>query len=314
MRVLLAGATGAIGRPLVGQLRAAGHTVVGLTRSDERARELAATGAKAVVCDALDRERLLALAAEVEPEAVIHQLTALPRRIDPRKAGPALAATNRLRVEGTRNLADAAAAAGARKLVAQSVAFAYDVGDGRLRSEDAPLVRRPPGAMRAVVDALRALEQTTLEAPGLGGVVLRYGYFYGPGTFYARDGSIAEDVVRRRMPLVGGGGGVFSFIHTDDAAAATVAALERGKPGVYNVVDDEPAAVRDWLPVYAELLRAPRPLKVPRLLARLLAGPYAVYMMCLQPGGSNAKAKAELGWSPKYPSWRDGFAAMLASP
>jgi nucleoside-diphosphate-sugar epimerase len=312
MRVLVAGATGAIGRPLVARLRGAGHQVVGMTRRAERAADLERQGATAVVCDVLDRPRLMAAVEGCRPDAVLHQLTAIPKRIDPRQVDQALAATNRLRGEGTHNLLDAARAAGARRFLAQSVAFAYAPGGAGLRREEDPLFAEPPAKFRAALAAVRELETATLAAADLGGIVLRYGYFYGPGTVYARDGSFAEDVLRRRVPLVGDGAGVFSFVHVEDAAAATVAALERGQPGVYNVVDDEPAAARDWLPFYAGLLGAKPPMRVPRLVARLLAGAYVVHVMCAQPGASNTLARARLGFKPTRPTWRDGFREVLA--
>lgn len=282
-----------------------------MTRVAERGEALRAAGARAVVCDVFDPDGLRRAAQEARPEAVVHQLTAIPTRIDPRRVAQDIEPTNRLRTEGTRNLAAAAVAAGARRFLAQSVAFAYAPDGSALRSESDPLFLEAPPRFQAMVRAVAELEQTTLGTAELEGIVLRYGFFYGPGTVYARDGSFAEDVRRRRVPILGGGDGVFSFIHVEDAAAATVAALEGGAPGVYNVVDDEPAPVRNWLPYYAGLLGAKRPLRVPAWVGRVAAGPYAVYLMSQLPGASGEKVRRALGWSPRVPSWREGFARLL---
>ncbi len=310
MKVFLAGATGVIGRPLTAQLLAANHEVVVMTRSDQRAAKLRHQGATPVVCDAFDRVNLHRCVENARPDVVIHQLTALPKRIDPRKIKAQLAQTNRLRGEGTRSLFDAALAAGAKRFLAQSIAFAYSPSGNGLKTEDDALYETPPASFADVIDAVRRLEETTLSNADLPGVVLRYGFFYGPGTVYASDGSFAEDVRRRRVPIVGKGTGVFSFIHVEDAAAATMAALDNGEPGIYNIVDNEPAPVAEWLPVYAESLSALRPRHVPRWLARLVVGPYATYLMCDQRGASNAKARRLLGWSPHYSTWRTGFARI----
>ena len=307
MRVFLAGATGVIGRPLTSHLLAANHEVVAMTRSDRRAADLQHPGVTPVSCDVFDRENLRRCVEAAQPDIVIRQLTALPKRIDPRKIKTQLIETNRLRTEGTRNLFDASLAAGAQRFIAQSIAFAYSPDGEALKTEDCALHDKPPASFGDVIGAVRSLEETTLGSADLPGVVVRYGFFYGPGTVYASDGSFAEDVRRRRVPIVGNGTGVFSFVHVEDAAAATVAALEHGEPGIFNIVDDEPAPVTDWLPVYAETLGARPPRRVPRWIARLLAGPYATYLMCDQRGAANAKAKRLLGWSPQYPTWRSGF-------
>ena len=306
MRIFVAGASGVIGRPLTEQLIAAGHEVVGITRSEQRAEGLRAAGATPVLGDVFDPGGLRRHLESARPDVVIHQLTALPKRIDPRKIETKLAATNRLRTEGTKNLFDAALAAGAKRFIAQSIAFAYDPRGEGLNTEESALHQSPHASFAETIAAVRSLEETTLSHGDLPGLALRYGFFYGPGTVYAQDGSFAEDVRRRRIPIIGNGGGVYSFVHVEDAATATVAALDRGAPGIYNIVDDEPAAVLDWLPVYAESLGARRPRRVPRWLARMLAGPYAVYLFCEQRGASNAKAKRLLGWEPKHPSWRAG--------
>jgi nucleoside-diphosphate-sugar epimerase len=308
--VFVAGASGAIGRPLVPKLVTAGHDVTGMTRSEERAARIRAAGASAVVLDVFDVEALRAALLEAAPEVVVHQLTALPERLDFRKEST-YAPTNRVRTEGTRNLLDAALAAGARRFVCQSIAFAYRPGGSRVKTEDDPLLENLPGPFGGGVRAMREMESMVLGAEGIEGLVLRYGFFYGPGTQYAPDGAQVEDMRRRRMPIVGKGTGMFSFIHLDDAADATVAAVERGAPGVYNITDDEPAELREWVPVAARAAGAPRPLRVPVWLARLVAGKEAAAFATGLPGASNAKAKRELGWEPAHPSWRTGFTEAL---
>lgn len=308
MKVFVAGATGAIGRPLVRQLLAAGHRVTGMTRSREKARALEAAGAEAAVCDAFDRDGVAEAMAGARPEAVIHQLTDLPQVYDLRKLEAAYASNDRVRREATPNLIDAARAVGARRLVAQSIAFLYAPVGGWVKDESAPPnVQAPPPFDRSV-ETMLGVERAIVEA---GGLALRYGFFYGPGTYHARDGSISEQVRRRRYPVVGRGRGMFSFVHVEDAAAAAVAALERGAPGVYNVVDDDPAPVREWLPALAEALGAKRPLRVPLLLTKLVAGAQAASFATELRGAANAKAKLELGWEPRYPSWREGFRTAL---
>ncbi len=302
MRVFVAGATGAIGRPLVPRLVAAGHEVTGTTRSEGRARDLRAAGARAAVCDALDAPALRAAVAEASPEVIVHQLTALPHRFEPRDAS-LYDATNRLRREATRTLVEAAREAGAR-VVCQSIAFAYAPVGSPIKEENDPLFTDAAEPFGTAVAAIAAMERRVLEA---GGIVLRYGWFYGPGTFYGAAGSMTADVRRRRFPVVGRGSGISSFIHTDDAAEATLAAVERGPAGAYNIVDDEPAPMREWLPVFAAANAAPRPLRVPVFLARLIAGRFAAGMATELRGASNAKARSELGWEPRWRSWREGF-------
>ena len=306
MRVFVAGASGAIGRPLVRQLLAAGHEVTGMTRREENAEAIRAAGAKAVVCDVFDAAALESALCEAAPEGVIHELTSLPPRLDP-KSKDALAPTNRLRVEGTRNLVAAAKTAGARRLIAESVAFFYVPEGDWVKDEDAPAFGEAPGQFGEASKALAELERQVTGAGGLEGIVLRYGWLYGPGTYYDRDGSQTEDFHKRRMPIVGQGTGVFSFVQVEDAASATVAAVERGDPGIYNVVDDEPAPLSEWAPAFAQAVGAKKPRRVPVWLARLIAGPAAAAMTTAQRGASNAKAKRELGWRPRYASWRQGF-------
>jgi len=278
-----------------------------MTRREAAAAEIDAAGARGVVCDVFDPEALAATVAAARPEVVVHELTSLPAELDIRRKG-VYDANNRIRREGTRNLLAAARAAGAGRVLAQSVAFVYEPAGAWVQGEDGAVMREAPGEFGASLAATMDLERQVLEA---GGLVLRYGFFYGPGTAYAGDGFQASEVRRRRFPIVGRGDGVFSFVHVDDAAAATVAACERGAGGVYNVCDDDPAPVRDWLPAYASAIGARPPRRVPKLLARLLAGPAAVAFATTLRGASNAKAKAELGWQPGYPSWRQGFAEAL---
>jgi nucleoside-diphosphate-sugar epimerase len=311
VKVLVAGATGVIGRRLVPQLLGAGHDVTAMVRSEDAARAAQGTGARHVRADALNAQGTMRAVAQAAPEVLVHQLTSIPARIDPRRLERDFAVNDRLRGEGTRNLVAAAQECGARRVIAQSVAFAYAPGPpGTIHRESDPLIsdEQASKSFRRSARALRELESAVL---GAGGVVLRYGYFYGPGSAIARNGSMGEDVARRRVPVVGRGTGVWSFIHIDDAAAATVAALDRAPSGAYNVVDDDPAPVSDWLPAFAAALGAPKPLRAPALLARLAAGSYGVMVMTSAQGASNELAKAELGWAPAYPSWREGFRSAL---
>jgi len=310
MRVFVAGASGAIGRPLIPKLLAAGHEVTGLTRSEAKAEAVRRAGASAAVVDVFDADALRAAAREAGAEVVVHELTALPERLDFRKE-ELYADTNRCRTEGTRNLLDAARAAGAHRFVSQSIAFAYRSDGARVKTEDDPLLDAAPGGFGSAIAALREMESTVLGAEGIEGLVLRYGFFYGPGTYYASDGSTVADLRRRRIPIVGKGTGVFSFIHVDDAADATVAAVEHGAPGIYNVTDDEPAQMSEWVPGLAEAAGAKPPRRVPAWAARLIAGKTATSFALDLRGASNEKAKRELGWKPAHPSWRAGFAESL---
>jgi nucleoside-diphosphate-sugar epimerase len=308
--VFVAGASGAVGRRLVPKLVAAGHEVTGMTRSESKAEAVRRGGARAAVVDVFHADALRAAVEEARPEVIVHELTALPDRIDFRKEDT-YAATNRVRTEGTRNLIAAARAAGARRLVCQSIAFAYRMDGHDLKTEDDPLLTEAPGAFGSGVSALREMEELVLGTDGLDGLVLRYGFFYGPGTYYAGHGTSTEDVRRRRLPIVGKGSGVFSFVHVDDAADATVAAVERGAPGIYNVTDDEPAPMREWVPVFAEAAGAKPPWRVPVWLARFVAGKDVSNFAVELRGASNEKAKRELGWRPAHASWRSGFAESL---
>jgi nucleoside-diphosphate-sugar epimerase len=311
MRVLVAGATGVIGRPLVKQLAETGHKVVGTTRSGERAEMIRQLGAEPAVVDARDTDALRRVVVESRPEGVINQLTALPQRLDYKRAEQTFGATTELRGKVGPALAGFAHEAGARRLISQSVCFFYASTRKRAHDEEDPLIELPPDQPAAQgVIALEALERSTVETPGLDGVVLRYGFFYGPLSAYASDGAWAEDVRRRRFPIVGKGTGVFSYIHVDDAVSATIAALERGS-GIYNVCDDDPAPMSEWLPAYAKAIGAKPPRRVPVWLASLIAGKQAAAMSTRLEGASNEKAKRELGWHPKYPSWRQGFREAL---
>ena len=311
MRVFVAGATGALGRRLVPELVARGHEVAGTTRSPAKAGALRAAGAQPVVLDVLDAGAVMTAVAAARPDVVVHEATALAGDLDLRRFEAAFAQTNRLRTEGTDHLLAAAVAAGAVRFVAQSYAgWPSARTGGPVKTEQDPLDPDPPAALRSTLDAIRHLEAAVTGAAELTGVALRYGGFYGPGTSLWAGGDHVEQIRKRRFPIVGDGGGVWSFIHIDDAAAATVAAVERGEAGVYNIVDDEPAPVREWLPVLAAAVGAPPPRHVPAWLGRLLGGDHMVAMMTEIRGSSNAKARRELGWEPRYRSWREGFAAV----
>ena len=304
MTILLGGATGAIGRPLVRRLVAAGHEVVGLTRREERAREIDRAGARGVVCDVIDRKALLAVAEQLRPDVVCDQTTALPQRYDARKMWKFYEGMVDLRLRGTPNLIEAAQANDAR-FVFQSIAFEYaPTGNGRLCTEDDPPYEEgAPFPWDLALPAIVSLERRVVD---IGGLVLRYGMFYGPGTHFDEGGQINDDVRKRRFPIVGGGTGVFSFIHVDDAAAATVIALERGATGILNIVDDQPMPMRDWLPHYATAIGAKRPFRMPAWPVRRMA-PLAAHWATTMPGASNERARRELGWAPERPSVREGF-------
>lgn len=310
MRIFLAGSTGALGRQLGPRLVEAGHDVVGTTRHPEKAAGLRAAGIEAVVLEGLDRTAVLEAVAKAEPEVVVHQMTALTEVADTRDFDRSFAQTNRLRAEGTDILLAAARAAGAHRFVAQSFAGwpAERVG-GPVKTEEDPL--DPHSAAPETVAAMRHLEAAVTGSPRPAGIVLRYGLFYGPGTSVGPGGELVEMLRKRRFPVVGGGGGVWSFCHVADAATATVAAVERGAPGIYAVVDDEPAPVAEWLPALAAAVGAKPPLRLPGWVARPLLGAQGMAMMTSIRGASNAKAKRELGWTPGYPSWREGFARGL---
>jgi nucleoside-diphosphate-sugar epimerase len=309
MKVLVAGATGVLGRQLVPQLVTRGHEVYGMTRTQSKVDAVRAMGATPLVADALDAEAVASAVAESEPEVIVHQLTALSGSIDLRHFDRDFALTNRLRSEGTDHLLAAGRAVGIKRFVAQSYAgWPFARTGGPVKSEDAPLDSDPPEGLRRALAAIRHLEEAVTGASWTEGVVLRYGGFYGPGTSLGPDGEHLELIRKRGFPVVGGGQGVWSFVHIADAAEATVAAVEHGSRGIYNVVDDEPAPVAEWLPAIAESVGAKQPRKVPRWLGRVLAGEVATVMMTEVRGASNEKAKRELGWRPGHPSWREGLA------
>jgi nucleoside-diphosphate-sugar epimerase len=309
VRVFIAGATGAIGKQLVPRLVAGGHEVHGMTRSDSKQAMLRELGAVPVVADALDPDQVAEAVGKAQPDVIVHQATALAgwgmRNL---KRGAAL--TNRLRIEGTDHLLSAGQAVGVQRFVAQSNYALYARTGGPVKREEDPLDLAPPGKLREGLAAVRHLEDAVLGARWTEGVALRYGGFYGSGTNLSPGGELFEMIRKRRFPLIGGGGGIWSFIHIADAAEATVAAVEHGSRGVYNIVDDDPAPVSEWLSELTHMLSGKKPRRMPRFILRLVAGEGGVVMMTDARGASNAKAKRELAWSPAYPSWRQGFAAV----
>jgi nucleoside-diphosphate-sugar epimerase len=309
MKVLVAGASGAMGKQLLPRLARSGHEVVGMTHSSGKANLVRELGGEPVVADALDPEQVAQAVAEAEPEAILHELTALSGSLGLRNVDRDFAVTNRLRTEATDHLLSAGRAVGVERFLAQSYAgWPYARRGGPVKSEEDPLDPEPVASMRRTLAAIRHLEDAVAGAEWTVGIVLRYGSFYGPGTSLARGGENAEMIRRRKFPVAGDGDGVWSFVHIGDAADATVAALERGHRGIYNVVDDEPAPVSEWLPAVASALGAKPPRHVPRWVARLLAGEAAALMMTEIRGASNEKAKRELGWRPAHSSWRQGIA------
>ena len=309
MKVFVAGATGAMGKQLVPRLVAAGHEVVGMTSKEANRGLVADLGATPAVADALDSDQVAEAVGRAGPEVIVHELTAIGS-IDMRHFDRDFALTNRLRTEGTDHLLSAGRAAGARRFVAQSAVYGfYARTGGAVKSEEDPLDPSPPPELRGSMAAVRHLEEAVLGATWAEGIVLRYGAFYGPGTAMSAGGEQFEMVRRRKFPLVGNGAGVWSFVHIADAAEATVAAVDHGKPGIYNVVDDDPAPVSEWLPALAQALGAKKPMRVPRFIGRMFAGEAGAVFMTEIRGASNAKAKRELGWQPKHASWRQGFAA-----
>jgi nucleoside-diphosphate-sugar epimerase len=318
MRVLLAGATGAIGHSLTPALVAAGHSVHGTTRSTTHAAALERAGATPVVMDGLDRDSVLRAVEDAKPDVIIHQLTALKGGLNPKHFDRDFAVTNRLRTEATRYLLEAARLNGVSRFIAQSYTGWTNERTGAsgpddLADESTPLDPHPGREARESLEAIRWLESTVPAMPDLDGIVLRYGGFYGPGTGIARgdESEMVELITKRRLPIVGSGAGLWSFIHAVDAASATVAAVERGEPGLFNIVDDEPVAVADWLPALARELGAKPPRHLPAWLARPLIGEHGVNTMTNARGSSNAKAKRELGWVLQYPTWRVGFTEGL---
>ncbi len=312
MRIFVAGATGAVGRRLVPLLVSNGHDVVGLTRTPQKAEVIRALGAEAAVADGLNAHSIRSAVVSARPDVIVHEMTDLRGASDLRAFDRSFAMSNRLRTEGLDHLLSAAKEAGVKRLVAQSFCgWPYARTGGPVKSEDDPLDPDPPKEFRRTLDAIRYLEAAVIGANHLAGVVLRYGAFYGEGTGVF-DGSMVGDLRRRRVPLIGDAAGWWSFLHVDDAARATAIAVEQSCTGIYNIVDDDPAAVSAWLPALARMLNAKRPFRVPVWLARLIAGDHVVALMTQARAGSNAKAKKELGWRPVYSSWREGFADVAA--
>jgi nucleoside-diphosphate-sugar epimerase len=308
MKIFIAGATGAVGRRLIPALIQLGHQVIGMSRSKDKMKMIRASGATPVIADAFDAKALNNALQETKPDVVMHQLTSIPGRLNLRNIGRDFALTNRLRTEGTDHLLAAAKAAGVHRFIAQSFAgWPYAREGGPVKTEEAPLDPNPPKELRGMLAAIEHSEKVVLESAHLDGVVLRYGAFYGPGTSIAADGAMLEEVRRRRVPIVGRGAGIWSFVHVDDVAAATLLAAEHGRPGIYNIVDDDPAPVSDWLPALAKAVGAPPPLRIPAFIARLAIGAHGISLMNEIRGASNAKAKRELSWKPFYPTWRSGF-------
>ena len=314
MKVFIAGGTGAIGKQLVPQLVAAGHDVVATTRSANGAETIQELGGEPAIADGLDERAMTEAVRRARPEAVIHEMTALAGKLGLRHFDRWFATTNQLRTRGTDYLIRAAQQAGARRLIVQSYSGWPNVREGgAVKTEEDPLDPDPPKWQRESMAAFRHIERVVPAAEGLEGVVLRYGGLYGPDTGLLSSQAV-ELIRKRRFPIVGDGAGVWSFVHTADAGSATVAAVESGAPGVYNVVDDDPAPASEWIPYLAEVIGAPPPRRVPVWLGRILAGEVAVSWMTRIRGSSNAKAKRELGWQPRYPSWREGFAAEVGAP
>jgi 2-alkyl-3-oxoalkanoate reductase len=306
MRVFVAGGTGAVGRRMIPKLVAGGHSVVAITRQEEKCDLLRRAGAEAVVCDVFDAGRLDEVVRQAAPEAIIHQLTDLPASMNPRQLAAIYERNNQVRRDGTRNLIAAARQANVGRMIVQSMATWYQPAGGPIKSENEPLWMDAPEPIGAAVRTLAEMERTVTTGIPFA-VVLRYGGFYGPGTWYAADGDVAQRVRARMFPIVGGGAGITSFIHVDDAAGAAVAALDAASPGIYNIVDDEPAAMSEWLPIYANALGAPRPRRVPAFLAQFIIGhPLMVWITTMR-GASNRAARSALGWRPAHPTWRTGF-------
>lgn len=315
MRIFVAGATGAVGQYLVPALIAAGHSVVGTTRSAAKADLVRRLGAEPAVADGLDAGSMRAAVSAAKPDVVIHQMTDLAAATDLRHFDRAFARTNELRTRGTDILLDAAREAGARRFIAQSFCgWTFSRNGGTIKTETDEFDPHPPQELRRTLEAIRYLERTVTASTTPEGIVLRYGFFYGPETGTLSPAMI-DQLHHRRVPVIGSGAGTWSFIHTEDAASATLAAVERGRAGnVYNVVDDDPAEVKDWLPALAGLIGAKPPLHVPAWLGRLLAGEHMVAMMTEVRGASNAKARRELDWQPAKSSWRQGFAELARAP
>jgi nucleoside-diphosphate-sugar epimerase len=313
MKVFVAGATGAIGNRLVPLLVASGYEVTGMTHSNEKAGLLRTSGAEPVVADGLDRTAVLEAVERAKPDVVIHHMTGLTGAKNFKRFDDEFALTNRLRTEGTDYLLEAARAAGARRVILQSYGnWNYERTGSGLKTEEDALDPNPPANQRKSLEAIRHLETAAVDADGLEGVALRLGNIYGPGTGFALDeGDLVRLIRKRQLPVVGEGTGVWSFVHVDDVATATMRAIDHGQAGIYNIVDDDPAPVSVWLPELASTIGAKSPRHVPVWIGRLATGEVGVSMMTQIRGASNTKAKRELDWRPRYRSWRDGFRTGL---
>jgi 2-alkyl-3-oxoalkanoate reductase len=313
MRVFLAGGSGAVGKRLIPVLVARGHVVVATTRTEGKKNELRAMGVEPVVMNALDRVEVMRAVAFARPDVVVHQMTAIPPVRSLRRLDEEFALTNRLRTEGIEYLLEAARSAGVRRFVAQSYTGWPNIRQGGpIKTEEDPLDPDPPRSMKRTFAAIRQLETSVTSAGSMEGIVLRYGSFYGPGTSIGPGGDFVELVRQRKFPIFGNGGGVWSFIHIDDVAHATLAAIESSRSGIYNIVDDEPAPVSVWLPELAQAVGARPPYRLPAWVGRLLMGEAGMSVMTQVRGSSNAKAKRLLNWNPVYASWRVGFQGILA--
>ena len=312
MKIFIAGATGAVGRPLVSACIKAGHSVIGLTRTPVKADLIRAMGAEPAVADGLDASAISAVMDSARPDAVIHEMTSLAGTTDLRNFDRTFAGSNRLRTRGTDILLAAARESGVRRFIAQSYCgWPYARGGEAIKTEADALDPDPPAELRATLEAIRYVEKTVTGSANPEGIVLRYGSFYGPGTGMM-ERAMLDQIRKRRTPLIGDGAGWWSFVHVEDAAAATLQALEHGKPGsIYNIVDDDPAQVREWLPALAEIVGAKRPFHLPAWIARIVAGEHLVTMMTQVRAGSNRKARTEFGWQPRHPSWREGFSEIV---
>jgi nucleoside-diphosphate-sugar epimerase len=312
MKIFIAGATGAVGRPLVSACIKAGHSVIGLTRTPVKADLIRAMGAEPAVADGLDASAISAVMASARPDAVIHEMTSLAGTTDLRNFDRTFAGSNQLRTRGTDILLAAARENGVRRFIAQSYCgWPYARVGEAVKTEADALDPDPPAELRATLEAIRYVERTVTGSANPEGIVLRYGSFYGPGTGMM-ERAMLDQIRKRRTPLIGDGAGWWSFVHVEDAAAATLQALEHGKPGsIYNIVDDDPAQVREWLPALAEIVGAKRPFHLPAWIARIVAGEHLVTMMTQVRAGSNRKARTEFGWQPRHPSWREGFSEII---
>jgi nucleoside-diphosphate-sugar epimerase len=299
MNIFVAGASGAIGRPLIKELIRNGHSVVGMTRNETGARKLNTLGARPVLVDAFDAEAVRRAVNSAKPEVIIDQLTALPK--NPADMASALPGDRRLRIEGGSNLRGAALACGVRRLIQQSSGFLLKTGSG-LGDETEKLVTDAGGDIGLTAQMYEALEARTLSSSPMEGVVLRYGFFYGPDTWYHPDGGAASIVRQQLMPIIGEGEGVWSFVHIEDAASATVAALT-SEPGIYNVVDDDASAAEIWLPAFAKAVGAPSPPRISEMEALGIAGESALYYHTKLRGSSNTKARINLHFEPRSLEW-----------